>query len=112
MAKDIRALQEKETSFKKEEFLNIEEPTLSIKKEEPVPVINEKIAREREKIENMIKSLDSFKTDENVLRNEINVSNDKEEDEVVEIKKQETENISLKMQAEVTPAIEEVVVPE
>ena len=63
MAKDIRSLQEANTSERKEDFLVNEEKEVGLKKIEFAPIENEEnksIVKEKEKIQNLLVTLDKI----------------------------------------------------
>ena len=114
MAKDIISLQEARTSQKKEVFLGIEsekkieKANFDFKEEKE----SEKVLKEKQKIENIIKSLDlvSQKKDDDILRNEINVIEEKIEDDAVLVKtdgmesiEEEKQELSIKESLLLTP---------
>ncbi|MDD4358393.1 MAG: hypothetical protein PHY30_01100, partial [Candidatus Pacebacteria bacterium] len=91
MAKDIRFLQEKNTSLNQEAFLGGLKQTEDIEKAEikveEKAIKDDKLSKEREKIQNLIKTLDlvSSKKDD-VLRNEISVLEEKDENNQIQVK--------------------------
>lgn len=131
MAKDIIILQETTTSEKKEAFLVNGKNETELKKVEFAPIEkkeNQTISKQKERISSLINSLDSMlqKEGDDVLKNEINVSEDKEKENEVTVKTNQKEaaektleilekslkeeSVAEKIEAEIapTPTIEEI----